>query len=171
MSMSIRSWLRHLAHATGRIRSCFLHALFRRPVGPRRLTTLAPRGDQATPLAASVPLDEHRLRLLATGPLCVTSSYEERLAQLGSSSHPTAPLPDARLCFPLAEYRAAVRGGLASAEEWVHYCRVDRRLAFDLLFPASASPHTPRPAEDDDVLVIHGTRGESPAPRSLADGL
>jgi hypothetical protein len=103
----------------------------------------------------SARLGEHDLTLLATEPLCVTSSYEDWLARPGLSHD--SPSPAARLFFPLAEYKGAAMKGLASAEEWVHYCRVDRRLALDLFCPASASPPAP---DDDGVLVIHGARAD-----------
>ncbi len=149
--MSIRGCLRLLARATESVRRGLLHALFQRGGEPQPT-----HGERAAGLAVSARLGEHDLILLATEPLCITSSYEEWLARLGLSSD--SPPPAARLFFPLAEYKGAALNGLASAEKWVHYCRADRRLALDLFCPAPASP--PTRAEDDDVLVIRGARAE-----------
>ncbi len=146
--MSIRGGLHLLARATERVRRGLLHALFCRGGGLRPTTT---PDEQAAGLVVSSRLDEHDLILLATKPLCVTSSYEDWLGRLGLSLD--SPPPAERLFFPLAEYKSAALNGLASAEEWIHYCRVERRLALDLFCPAHASP--PAHAEGDDVLVIH----------------
>ena len=149
IGIGLRDWLRLLARVTGRVRRALIGATFRHEGCLRPTPTPEER---AAGLTAEARVGEHRLRLMASVPVCVSSGYEEWLARQELS--PGSP-PEPRLFFPLAEYGGAILPGLDDAGEWAHYLSVDRRLALDLFCPATASP--PAGVEETDVLVIHAT--------------